>query len=468
MRSASRLLAAASLAFLSVVFAKSATRPRYGGTLRIEISATVTSLDPAAAPVSGNAEEEARARLMAMVFDRLTALDASAQALPQVATSWSHDSDNRKWQFILRGDVKLADGTRLSPQDAADSLKAANRDWRLTVSDNTVVIETNSPHPEMPVELALARNSIVHRGSEGGLAGTGPFRVSEFDAGRRAMLVANEDYWNGRPYVDAVEIAMGRARRDQLIDLELGRADVVELGPDELRHAAQENLRVIASSPSDLAAILFVPGRAAADDVRVRQALALSIDRAAICDVLLHKQGQPAGSLLPGWLSGYAFLFSARQDVAAAKQLQAQLANSPTLTLAYDAGESLARSIADRIALNARDAGLNVRVTALNGNAATPSVDARIVNEAPITANFREALAGMAEWLHEPVAQMRAEACTAEVCYEIERSLLSDYRVIPLFHLPAFVAVGPRVREWSVTPLGDWRPESVWLEAEKP
>ena len=42
------------------------------------------------------------------------------------------------------------------------------------------------------------------------------------------MLAANEDYWDGRPYVDSIEIQMGRASRDELLDLELGNANVVD------------------------------------------------------------------------------------------------------------------------------------------------------------------------------------------------------------------------------------------------
>ncbi|HET7840664.1 MAG TPA: ABC transporter substrate-binding protein, partial [Terriglobia bacterium] len=437
MRSAFRSLAAASAALLAAALVHGATRPRYGGTLRIEISASVTTLDPAA-EVSGSAEAEARARFDAMLFDRLTTLDSAGNAIARLATSWSHDPDSRKWQFSIREGVRLEDGTLLSAQDAAQSLTAANRDWRVNASDNTLVIEMNSPHPDLPAELALARNSILHRGTDGALAGTGPFRLSEWNSGHHATLTANDEYWDGRPYVDTVEVAMGRAYRDQLIDLELGRADVVQLAIDELRRAAQENLRTVASSPVELMAILFSPGKPSTDDARLRQALALSIDRTAIRDVLLQKQGEPAGGLLPGWLSGYEFLFPAQQDPAAAKKLRAQLPASASLTLGYDADDSLARAVVERVALNARDIGLTVRPASYNSDSAK-NVDARVVIEPPITANFREALAGTAEWLHEPVAQLRAKSATTSEAYEIERALLADARVIPLFHLPVFV-----------------------------
>jgi peptide/nickel transport system substrate-binding protein len=467
MRSALRFHVAASIVLLTAASARAMDRPRYGGTLRIEIGASVSSLDPAA-PVFGSAEAQARARLDEMVFDRLITIDAAAHPVPQLATSWSHDADNRKWQFVLRAGVKLDDGSNLTLQDVVDSLRAANRDWQITFSETTLTIETNSPHPDLPDELALERNSIFRRGADGALLGSGPFRVTEWSAGRHATFAANDDYWGGRPFVDAVEIQMGRSARDQVIDLELGRADVVELGIEEFRHAAQENLRTIASSPAVLMAIVFVRGKSAGEDARPRQALALSIDRSTIRDVLLQKQGELAGSLLPGWLSGYAFLFSTQQDVAGAKRLRAQLPAAPTIALGYDAGDLLARAVAERIALNARDVGLTVRAVSVNGEASSSNIDARIVREQLVSVSFREALASMAGWRHEPLAQLRAWSATPAECYEIEQSLLVDVRVIPLFHLPMLMALGPRVRGWTMTPLGDWRPESAWLEPEKP
>jgi peptide/nickel transport system substrate-binding protein len=467
MPSAFRYLAAASAVLSVAALASAATRPRYGGKLRIEISASVSTLDPDA-PYSGTAETVARARLDEMLFERLTALDANARPEPRLATSWSHDPENRKWQFSLRAGVKLSDGTLLSVQDAVLSLSEANREWHVTAAGNTLVIETNSPLPDLPAELARPRNSIFHRAEEGALLGSGPFRLSEWNASRRALLEANDTYWGGRPYLDEIEITMGKGQRDQLIDLELGRADVVELGIEDLRHAAQENLRTIASAPSELMAIVFVPGRPAGEDVRLRQALALSIDRATIRDVLLQKQGEPAGGLLPEWLTGYAFLFPAQQDVAEAKRLLAQVSSPPAfLTLGYDAASLPARAVAERISLNARDAGLKVRVAAVNSDS-PGGADALLVRVPLVSADLRIALAAMAAWLHEPVAQLKAESAAPGECFQIEHSLLKDFRVIPLFHLPVLVGVGPHVREWSVSALGDWRPESVWLEAEKP
>lgn len=466
-RSRFRFLAAGSAALLAAGFARGATRPRYGGALHVEMSSSVASFDPAVPAASGR-EEEGKRRLEEMLFDRLVRLDSNARPLPQLSTSWSHDAGAKKWQFSLRSDVKLSNGALLSLQDAAASLSAANPDWHVTVSGGWLVIETNSPLPGLPAELALARNSIVHRGEDGAPLGTGPFRVSEWLPGRRALLSANGDYWGGRPYLDAIEIAMGRSRRDQLIDFELGKADVIELGISQLRRALQENLRTMASPPAELMAILFTPGKAAGDDARLREALALSIDRSAIHAVLLQKQGEPAGGLLPEWLSGYAFLFPAAQDTARARQVCAELSSPPALALGYDASDPLARAVADRIALNARDAGLTLRIRALDPAPGPAGADARLVRFELPSADPRAALEAMAGWLHEPVTQLRAASASPGDFYEIERSLVSGFQVIPLFHLPEIFALSSRVREWSLLPSGGWHPEAVWVETDKP
>ena len=61
------------------------------------------------------------------------------------------------------------------------------------------------------------------------------FVLTSWEAGRRAVFTADDNAPQGRPFLDAVEIQMARSLRDQSADLELGIADVVELGPNELR-----------------------------------------------------------------------------------------------------------------------------------------------------------------------------------------------------------------------------------------
>jgi ABC-type transport system substrate-binding protein len=138
------------------------------------------------------------------------------------------------------------------------------------------------------------------------LLGAG-FTIARWDAGRRAVYEADENAVGGRPFLDGVEILLGRALRDQASDLDLGKADVVELGPNELRRQPAGR-RVWSSSPVRVLALVFSPRF---DDVRAREALALAVDRSAIHSVLLQRQGEASGALLPQWLSGYAFLFPA-------------------------------------------------------------------------------------------------------------------------------------------------------------
>src|SRR5207248_371480 len=96
----------------------------------------------------------------------------------------------------------------------------------------------------------------------------------------------------------------------------------------------------------------------------LREALALAIDRTAIHNVLLQRQGLITGALLPQWLSGYAFLFPSAMDLPRARQLVADVPPADrTLPLAYDPADPQARILADRIAVNARDAGITLQVT---------------------------------------------------------------------------------------------------------
>ncbi len=278
------------------------------------------------------------------------------------------------------------------------------------------------------------------------------FVLFSWEAGRRAVFTADENAPGGRPYLDSIEIQMGRPLRDQSTDLELGKTDVVELGLNELRRPIAGR-KLWSSSPVRLLALVFAPR---VEDARLREALALAVDRGAIHSVLLQRQGEISGAVLPQWLSGDAFLFAPAFDVARARSLVAALA-PPARTIPLAVSDASLRPIADRIALNARDAGLAVPVSVQSGNPGVRLVEVSIASSDPSRA-LAEAAAELG--LAEP-----AQSDTPEALYNAERALLDGFRVIPLFHLPRVFGAGPRVKGGpGITPLGEWRFENLWVE----
>ncbi len=445
---------------LLALCAAGATRPGYGGRLRIEMRSAPVSLEPAQADA---------ARLIPLLFDTLVVLDDSGAPEPALARGWQARNDNRRWQLPLRPDVKLADGTALTSAKAAASLTAANPGWHVTAQDDAVLVDFDAPHPHLPAELARARNAVAVRGADGKLLGTGPFRVAEFQLGKRAVLVANDDYWGGRPFLDSIEAVMGRAYRDQMIDLDAGAADVIEIAPEQARRAMQEGRRVELSSPIELVALQFTDGRA--DDVHLRQSIALAIDRVALNNGLLQRQGEPAGALLPQWISGYAFLFPATADLARAREMRPSSYSG--LTIGYDLGDTLARDVAARVAVNAQDAGLLVKVAAgaLNGGARivrvkldSPDPAAALIRVAGCPLFCDPLGARVAD--RAPAEQNVASASSPEGLYAAERALLDNYRLVPLVHIPEVYALGARVRDWDEPRAGGWPLGGVWLDQQ--
>ena len=438
----------ASLSWLSAS-ACGETRSRYGGRLTVEIHDAITFTDPSAW----------EPQLVALVYDSLVKLDERGEPHPALAISWQHDADNKRWEFRLRPGVKFHDGSALNAAAVAACLKG----WNITAAgDDVFVVQTETATTDLPSRLAGAGNAILRRGADGVTTGSGPFRIAEWQPGRRALFTANDDYWSGRPYLDEIELQMGRSPRDQAIDLELGKADLVELTPDDARRATQRGARTWVSAPAELLALVFERGHNAVDDPRLRQAVALSIDRAAIHNVLLLRQGESTGALLPAWLTGYAFLFPAARDLERARQKAAFLPKSGMrITFAYDAADPLSRPISERIALNAREAGVIVQV------APGRPADVRLARVPLRSLDPEQALAAYAAAFG--MAPFRAPlGPSPQASLESEQKLLEDGRVVPLFHVRQIVGLGPRVRNWNPEPWGDWRLDGVWLDVRRP
>jgi ABC-type transport system substrate-binding protein len=453
-----RWFAVSSLWLASLLVpATAATRPQYGETLHVAMRESPMSLDP-----SDDMQQDSfgRRNVLELIFETLVKVDDRGRARPALATGWSAAPGNQRWQFTLRRGVKFHDGSALTPEIAASSLRSANPSWKVLAEGDSVVVERDRPDADLPAELALIRNSILKRDGGGKLSGTGPFHVEDWNPGMHLTLGAEENPWRGRPFLSAIEIEMGRNFHEQLIELETGKADLVEVAPEQAHRVTMEGRRVIGSQPVELVALIFSRDPKTDDEKRLRRALAESIERNSMRSVLLQGAGRPAACLLPDWMTGYGFTFSTEADLKQARHERDQVHTLPDWTVGYDANDSLARVLVDRITLNARDAGLALHSTT------SAAAYLRLVRIPLAWADPQIALTSLAEVLG--LVMPAISEYSAENLYSAEQTLLTGQRVIPLFHLPVEWASSPELKDWRPGTGGSWRLDEAWMEKGKP
>ncbi len=445
-------------------------RPQFGGTLRVHMGSRVASLDPRQWPAEAR-KISAAERLDSLVFDRLTRLDARGVLQPALAVAWQHDADSKRWQFRIRENVKFSDGTLLTPSIAAMALQQLlGVSFDVSANSDSVVVQADHSMPALPMQLSTGRYFIFRVAEDNAVSGTGPFRVAEWPSSdpagpMKAAFVANETCWAGRPFVDKIEILAG-ADIQQLPDaISFGQADVVELSPSQVRREGQRGVRAVSSEPVDLFTLVPDPASPALQDERVRRAISLAIDRASIADVILQKGAVPAGGLLPNWISGYAHFFPPTFDLARAKELLAASgrdfsANKP-LVLIHDSGDAEAQAVADRVAVNLREAGITLRVTEPVTSA--KSVEAggslRLVRHRLTAPDPAAALSELLASFGKSTVEMPT---LAEVC-AAERGEIDGLRTIPLVHVTESYGLSPQVRDWMAPRWGGWDLADVWL-----
>ncbi len=447
--------------------ASGGVRPRYGGTLRVTMAGTVGSLDPSDGGFQSEADAVAQSRILPLIFDTLVRVDAEDHAHPQLAVAWQADRSLKRWQFWLRPGVRLQDGTALAAMAVAQKFAKLHPEWAVRADGDSIVIESETPQPAMLSELALGRNAVVLRGANGELIGTGPFRIVNSQPGKSLELVANENSWGGRPFVDSVQIEFAKSLRDQMLALQLGKVDLIELSADQIAKVESDGGGVHVSLPVELLALVAAPGGKARDR-RLREALSAAIDRKSMQSVLLRGGSEVAGSILPGWMTGESFLFPVQTDSQRARQLLSE-AHPALLTLSCGAEDALARLIAERIALNAREAGLQIQVVSAGAQSGA-KVDLRLMRIPLASPDPGLALRDVGKVVGVSVL---VSDTSPQAVYLAEKKLLEDGAVIPLFHLPLAMLPGERVRNWRAErlgygALGAWLLEEVWLETTQP
>ena len=141
----------------------------------------------------------------------------------------------------------------------------------------------------------------------------------------------------------------------------------------------------------------------------------------------------------------------------------------PPLKLGYAPSDALARQVAERVAVNARDAGIRLDVSPLprgSRDASDSGVDVSLIRGRIDGPTLEQAVLQCSLGFGFPANGLQGRG--PEEVYAAERRFLDDFTTVPLVNLPELVGLGPRVKNWSALRWGDWRLEDVWLETAKP
>ena len=243
----------------------------------------------------------------------------SGELEPLLATSWSQTTPTT-WTFALRPGVTFSDGTPFDAAVAAFSIdRAVNSDvgcnvqgyvfgdTRLEASApdaTTLTVTSPTPDPILPLRLSFVEmvhpSSAAHEKVREPI-GTGPYRIAAWEAGTRLTLERNPGYWGTPPAFARAEYEWRSDSSVRAAMVTNGEADIATgIGPEdgagELGISFPNNetsaLRIQATEPP-------------LDDIRVRRAIGLVIDREGVISALFEGDGTPAAQLVPDGVIGY-------------------------------------------------------------------------------------------------------------------------------------------------------------------
>jgi len=358
----------------------SAGVPRRGGTLQAGFSGgtSADTMDPL------NAENNVENAYSACMFDSLIALDRNAVPRLQLAEELTPSRDGRTWTIRLRRGVTFHNGRELTADDVLYTLRRiANRQHPAVgapqlfgldqgglrkVDAYTVSVPFASPYATFDQALATYYFPIVPVGFDPAKpVGTGAFRYESFTPGQSMTMTRNPDYWQtGKPYVDGVVITDVADETAQVNGLLSGQFDLIDyLSGASIDSVKSGGGQVTISQGGSWNPFTMRCDQAPFDDVRVRQAFRLIVDRSAMRETVFNGYGTIGNDLYAIWDPVYDHAIPQReQDLEQAKSLLRQAGHDGlTVTLVTS---QIAQGVVDSAQLFAQQAagaGVTVKVS---------------------------------------------------------------------------------------------------------
>jgi peptide/nickel transport system substrate-binding protein len=325
--------------------ASSLKNVRRGGTLRVGVA-------------GGGADDSIDAHIPAVVpdiarvfqlYEPLAGRDTNSDFELVLAESIEPDKKAQSWTIRLRDGITFHNGKPVTaddvlfslrriidpkdPKTGAASIGYIDLDRSRKLDDRTVRVRLKFPNVGFPDDLGQYFNSIVPTDYDvKNPVGTGPFMYESFTPGQRSAFRRYPDYWReGLPRVDEVVIIDFPDDTPRLNALLSGQVDAItNLPPGQIAQVkANDQFKVLISETGGWQPFTMRVDKAPFDDVKVRQAMRLIVDREQMIAQVLSGQGRVANDLYSPYDPAYNDeLPQRRQDLDKAKSLLRQAGQS--------------------------------------------------------------------------------------------------------------------------------------------
>lgn len=304
-------------------------------------------------------------KVIVNLFDTLvTYADDGVEIVPSLAEKWETSDDGLTWTFHLRPDVLFHDGTPLTSTAVVYSferlLKPGHPDvhWDVipyaesykdiagvkAIDDRTVQFTLKQPSAVFLTHLAMFPASIVcpkavkELGKQFAVrpVGTGPFQFGNWTRDQELSIVAFDRHWRGRPRLDRVifvPVIESAVRIEQLKRGEIQLTD--DLPPAELTALEREpGICIQRQTGMNVAYLSIQNDKPPLDNVKLRRAIAMAIDKRKLIDLVYDGRGTPAVNPVPPTVFGANGTITDRpHDLEQARRLVEEAAQESGFTL---------------------------------------------------------------------------------------------------------------------------------------
>ena len=376
---ASYALAACGSSAVTASSTSAAGPAKRGGTLRVALSggSTADTIDAqAATAMVDNARNW-------QLYNSLVEFDLNAIPQLSLADEITPSRDATKWTVRLKPGVTFHNGKDVTADDVvfsfqrilnpkkllqgAAAISLVNAGGIRKLDQRTVEIPCHSPFASLFETLACYYYGIVPMGYDPKApVGTGPFKFQSFTPGQQSTFVRNENYWeSGLPYLDTLVISDFQDETSQINALISGQVDAVDaLSSAGLDQVSSGSANTLISNGGGFTPFTMRVDTPPFDDVRVRQAFKLLVNRQQMLELVFGGHGTIGNDVVAIWDPAYNHALPQRtQNIAQAKQLLAAAGhtNLQVQLVTADIAQGVVKA-AQVFAQQASEAGVTVTV----------------------------------------------------------------------------------------------------------